>query len=64
MEGKGRSLIWSTVLAFSWKVWGKPRKSSLSLVNVPADFEIETLLMQIRVLTAWATVHGVESESR
>lgn len=44
MEGSGRDIFYSSVLTFAWRVWGKPRESSVRLIGTGAVIRTGFLL--------------------
>jgi hypothetical protein len=43
MGGSGRGLILSTIPAFAWRDWGKPRKTSVRITNIRAEILTQDL---------------------
>jgi hypothetical protein len=56
-----RGLIWSTVLAFTYMNWGKPREIWVRIVSVWQRLESGICRVQIRDIVAWAKFLDHES---
>jgi hypothetical protein len=67
MEGSGRGLIWGTIVAFAWRDWGKPSKTSVRIAGLRADIwirDLQNMKQKVKVkpsrYTPWRRMWGEE----
>jgi hypothetical protein len=54
VDQRARGLIWSTIQAFTYTNWRKPRKISFRIVSVSQRLESVIRRVQIRDIVTWA----------
>lgn len=58
MEGRGHGLIWYAIPELFLRDWGKPWTFLVGVIGVPAGIITGTFGIQVRNVTAWATLLG------